>query len=350
MTNLMREYEELCTLGLPTSEVVPLAVSLLDRMIGGNYSGFGWVDEQLEVTDLYLLNPMSEASTTLYFSEFHNRRETEVVPGFKDSLKNKIPLVNYARMGKDLYRSALYNDYFAMVGIFNSLRVSVFDHDKCFGVLLSARPRHDPHYTPNDEQTYCQAARLLAQAFELEHVRKLVCGETVEPKPEGFLLLDSAGKILHGSELGLKWFHDATQCRGLATAVREALLQQLAAEVGKSCVAGEIVVSNSCGQFVFRPLKLHSVNNTGDTLIAVTVKRRYSMGTFIWVESGRFNLSGRERQVAAMLGVGYKNEAIALHLGVGLTTVITYIERIFQKVGIRKREQLLKMLLMKETG
>lgn len=333
-------------MGLPTSEVVPLAVSLLYRMIGGNYSGFGWVDAELEVTDLYLLNPMSEASTTLYFSEFHNRRETEVVPGFKDSLKNKIPLVNYATMGKDLYRSALYNYYFAMVDIFHTLRISVFDHDKCYGVLLGARPRHDPPYSPQDEQTYCQAARLLAQAFELERVRKLVCGEIVEPKQEGFMLLNSAGKILHGSEFGLKWFQEATQCRGLATAMREALLEQLAAEVGKTGVTGEILVSNCCGQFVFRPLKLHSVNHAGDTLVAVTVKRRCSMGTFIWVESGRFNLSGRERQVAVMLGLGYRNEAIALHLGVSLTTVITYIERIFQKAGISKREQLLKMLLM----
>ncbi len=346
MKKLIREYQELCSLGLPTSEVVPLALDLLQRMMGGIYSGFAWVDENFDIKDFFFLTPVSENAMAVYFEQFHNHKETEVVASFADALKNKIPLVNYARMGKKLFNSSLYADYFSLVGLHHVVRVSVIDGDSRYGMLAGGRSRTDCPYSEYEEQTYCLAARLLAQAFELERIQKLICAETVDTKTEGFLLIDKSGKIMHGCELGLRLFYAATQIRGLPETTRISLPVALVAEACKGGISRGIFLSNNRGQFLFRPVMLNSASETGESIIAVTVKQRCSMAMRLWQETERFNLSGRERQVTVFLGLDYSYDAIARYLGLSRNTIDTYIKRLYVKLKISSREQIVRILFL----
>jgi DNA-binding NarL/FixJ family response regulator len=51
------------------------------------------------------------------------------------------------------------------------------------------------------------------------------------------------------------------------------------------------------------------------------------------------NLSPREREVLELLGRGYLYKEIADSLGIGVTTVTTYIRRIYEKLHVRSRAQ-----------
>ncbi len=54
---------------------------------------------------------------------------------------------------------------------------------------------------------------------------------------------------------------------------------------------------------------------------------------------GAADLSPREREVLELLGRGYLYKEIAESLGIGVTTVTTYIRRIYEKLHVRSRAQ-----------
>jgi len=55
-------------------------------------------------------------------------------------------------------------------------------------------------------------------------------------------------------------------------------------------------------------------------------------------------LTGRERQIATLVGEGMSNRDIAQHLGISKRTVDAHLEHIFGKLGISSRVQLATQL------
>lgn len=53
-------------------------------------------------------------------------------------------------------------------------------------------------------------------------------------------------------------------------------------------------------------------------------------------------LSDRERQIVALIALGWSDKAIANRLGIGFTTVRTHINHIFRKLGVDNRVQLVR--------
>ena len=51
-------------------------------------------------------------------------------------------------------------------------------------------------------------------------------------------------------------------------------------------------------------------------------------------------LSGRQREVAALIAAGLSNRAIAERLGLGRRTVDTHVRHILRKLGMRSRIQI----------
>lgn len=57
-----------------------------------------------------------------------------------------------------------------------------------------------------------------------------------------------------------------------------------------------------------------------------------------------FYLSSREREVAALVCMGYKNYEIAELLGVDYVTIQTHLQNIFHKFNVRKRSEIRNLL------
>ena len=53
-----------------------------------------------------------------------------------------------------------------------------------------------------------------------------------------------------------------------------------------------------------------------------------------------FSLSIREREVVALVCVGYRNYEIAAMLGIGYGTIQTHLQKIFSKFGLRSRKEI----------
>ncbi|MFV8819790.1 helix-turn-helix transcriptional regulator [Haliea sp. E17] len=348
MRRRMSEYEQLCSLGLPTSEVVPLALGLLESMLGGGMTCFVWSNPRGEAENSYILEDLPADCPNLYAQEFYNRREAELGPTFTTMLRAGIPLVNFSRHGSRPTQSAMYSELLAPFGLRHLTRVSVIDGDRRHGMLALSRRRGDRPHSEKEEELLLNAARHLGHAFELERVARLINGGLSDNTETGFILLDRAGRLQHGCNLGLHLFHEATRADGLdhrPAELRLSLPAALAARARERSPGGEITVTNQRGEFVFRPLAMRAVASGSDTQVAVTVHRRGSMAARLWRASGHFRLSGRERQVAVLLGVGKPYEAIADHLGISRNTAESYVRRTYEKLGTSQREQLIRTLL-----
>lgn len=300
MKTLLREYENLCTLGLPTREVVPLAIQLLERMLGGSLFGFIWCDEQQAA----------------------------------------------------IYAGRCYNEVFHPAGMRHALRAPVIDGEQRYGMFALTRPP-GRGFSAQDEALIQHAARFLAHAFALERAGKLVMGEVTDSADEGFLVFSAHGQLLHGCELGLKWHHEATRADGIAqtaSSLRGGLPSLLVTNAAKTDASREIVIANQRGTFVFRPFHLRAVEQGSPAHIAVTVRQRSSMAARIWQAGGQFNLSSRERQIAVLLAMGYGYDSIAAHLSVSRNTAVSYVRRTYEKLQVRQREQLVRTLLAPTTS
>ncbi len=347
MNKPLREYESLCTLGLPTPELVPLALRLLQRRIGGTLFSFHWVGAHLEAVDTYALEPAPDRILKVYAQEFLNRREAEVGPTFIDILRAKIPLVNFSSLGARMFNSAFFSEVFRPIGTPHALRASVIDGEHRHGMIQITRPP-GMGFSERDEEVVKHAARYLAHGFELERAGRLVRGEEVDGAEEGFLLLRRDGRIEHGNELGLRLFYDATRADGIeqqAAATRTTLPVQLAAQAAIGRSTGEIVLCNRRGRFAFRPFLLNPMATGEPPRIAATVRRRGTLAARLWQESERFKFSARERQIAVLLGLGLSYEDISRRLDISRNTLVSYIRRAYDKLGIGQREQLVRALL-----
>lgn len=355
MKKRLREYEDLCALGLPTRELVPMALRLLEGMLGGAQLAFMWANERLEAVEVYSHVSAGLASSRLYAEqsrlyaeEFYNRREGEVGPTFTELLKRKIPVLNFSETLHYYHRSALHAECFRPLGLRHAIRAPVIDGEHRHGMFAFLRARDEPAYSERDEQIMVHAARHLAYAFELEKAGRLVQGEEGEDLETGVLLLDAAGKVLHGCDRGLSLFYDATRADGLAqqpSSLVEALPAALAQGAARKGPSDEIPVTNRRGTFVFRPFPMRSFAADSSGVVAVTVRRRGSLAASLWQASANFRLSGRERQAAVLLGMGWGYDDIARHLELSRNTTVSYVRRAYEKLGVSQREQLVRALL-----
>lgn len=347
MYRRMKEYEQLCKLGLPTLEVVPLALVLLEQMIGGGMTCFVWSDRRCEAENSYILEDIPADCPKVYAEIFYNRREVEMGPTFTAMLRGRIALVNFSRLGAKMSNSAMHAELLGAFGLSHLTRVSVIDGDNRFGMFALSRTKGDRAHSEKEEKIMLHAARHLAHAFELERTARLLYEETTDNAETGFILLDNSGRIQHGNNLGLHLFNEATRADGLshqAAENRNSLPVALAAKAREMHPSEDVVVTNRRGEFVFRPFQLQSAGTEHDALVAVTVRRRGSMATRLWQASRNFNLSGRERQVAVLLGAGKSYDDIASQLEISRNTTESYVRRTYEKLGANKREQLIRTL------
>lgn len=61
--------------------------------------------------------------------------------------------------------------------------------------------------------------------------------------------------------------------------------------------------------------------------------------------AGQGGLSPREKQVAALVARGLPNKAIATRLGISTFTVSSFLRRIFAKLGVASRAQMVRVLM-----
>jgi len=348
MTKLMRDLECLCELALPGSELVTIAVDLMETIMAGTQFCFTRANNRYEVIDCYMRRPYPDHLALRYAQEFHDQREAEVGPTFSDMLRHRIELVNYSALGERFTRSALFQEIYLPMGLVHSARASVLGQTAVYGVLSCSRTNAKKPFSSTDEKKLLLMAQWLGAGLDREVKTESFRSETADSLGEGLLLLDSTGRLLKGCPVGLRLLHEATRANGAGQQplpLGQRVLGELADQVCSDAVAAEKLIANHRGQFGFRASVVRALGGERSAKVVVQVRRQGSMASRLWLESARFGLSARERQMAVWMGLGWGYSEIGAHLHLTRNTVVSYVRRLYEKLGIALREQVLLKLL-----
>jgi two-component system, NarL family, nitrate/nitrite response regulator NarL len=110
------------------------------------------------------------------------------------------------------------------------------------------------------------------------------------------------------------------------------LARQIAEQIAARETDGAHIVGAASGEFCFEVV-------LGTQTYALTCR---PVQTSI-VSSG---LSPREKEVARLIALGLPNKAIAQVLDISLWTVATYIRRVFAKLGVTTRAQMVAKIVL----
>jgi DNA-binding CsgD family transcriptional regulator len=114
---------------------------------------------------------------------------------------------------------------------------------------------------------------------------------------------------------------------------------------GKEVVPPSFTVTNGLGKFQFRANWMDSVNNEQAGLIGITIEHHEPTTLKIHRALQKLPLSPMQKEVGLLLAQGATNAEIGQRLHIKLTTVKDHISKIFTKLDIQRREELLPKLL-----
>src|SRR3984893_2391436 len=196
---------QLSCLGLGGEAAVPEILRELHGLVSDGSHIFAWAGAGGEISNVYTEHPGWVHMGPLYFAEFYERREREVILTFSESMRLRDgPAVRHVDSflkgwGRGFLRSAMFNEILRQVNDYQRLFVTVREGVRGLGGMLLGRGQHDPPFTGDEakrlELIVPHVAHALAPRGNLDV-------ELADTDEEGLIVAALDGKILHLSPQG----------------------------------------------------------------------------------------------------------------------------------------------------
>jgi DNA-binding CsgD family transcriptional regulator len=359
--------KQLCCMGGPSEAIIPAVLKELHTVVPACGSTFFWCDENGEISNLYD-DPLTAPEVIgLYLHEFYGRPERELHPGLSYWMQHYQGVVEFNRLlsvDRQTYlNSDLYNLIMRPPGYADGLHLFVRAGERPLGDLAVWRGLSDVAFTAKDKRRLKGLEPFIAHALGASKKAGASQAALVdEDEDTGLVIVNQAGKIQHISAQARKLLFLATHAQVIPrTVLREAA--RLPAEIIQACrhlvalFQGQQAVitppvhahHSPWGRFVFQAYWLDS-GKPLDALIGLTIKRQVPLSIKIMGRLGRFSLSRRQLQTCVLLASGYADADIAREMNITLNTVLTHNRRIYEKLNVRSRAELINEVMRQKTG
>lgn len=256
------------------------------------------------------------------------------------------------------YLSDMYNLVYRRFDQHHFLIAPVLLDGKPVGMLGLYRPREQKPFNSHEQALCTQMLPYLAHACAGGDGEGIQYGESSLP---GMIVVNTQGQIQYLT-------HEAKYLLALAChsvlskdahnqeAALLTKLSQLCRSLqtiaqGQHAAPPSWCYTNGRGRFTFRAEWLNKLTNEQDRMISLTITHQEPLSLKILRALQDLPLSPVQKQVALLLAQRYSNEKIGGHLHIKLTTVKDHISKIFDKMGIYHREELLpKLLALEKAG
>ncbi|HKH21575.1 MAG TPA: helix-turn-helix transcriptional regulator [Gammaproteobacteria bacterium] len=354
--------KQLCCMGGPSEAIIPAVLKELQGVLPACGSTFFWCGEDGEISNLYD-DPLTAPEVIgLYLREFYGRPERELNPGLSYLMQHYQGVVEFSRILLVDRQTYLNSDFYNLIlrppGYAKGLHLFVRAGGRPQGDLAVWRGLDDVAFTTQGKQHLQGLESFIAHA--LGGCRKVGATQAslVDEDEHGELLIvDRMGKIQHISAQARKLLFLATHPQVTPrTTPREAV--RLPAEIIQACRKLVAIFEgkqealappvyeyhNPWGGFVFRAYWLDN-GHPLDSLIGITIRHQIPRSVRIIGQLGRFSLSRRQMQTCVLLASGYSDADIAREMNMSLNTVITHNRRIYEKLNVHSRAELINELL-----
>ena len=350
----MARLRQTCCLGLPSRVVMPQILEDIHQIVMSDRMHFAWSDLQGNIINGYYEKP--DAAALDYFQHNHERYETEFGLTYRQTLLTGKPTGNLRsplKAGFELTES--YERLYRVLGLEHSLDGIVRNRDGPLGLIYLLRRKGDPDFSAEDEENLTQTLPYIAHA--ISHEVKTP-DSFVESGDAGLMVFDPAGELkyqsLRAKEL-CPYLLAENQTDGwhygLTTPEMQNGQHALFDRVKHVLTDGKLpvdplawTVANKWGEFQLRAYELQD-SHEEPCSYGVIVKKKVPIEVWLLHRVQAMPLSTKQSEVCFLLARGVETAEIAALLGITQTTLKDHTQAIYRKLGIRKREGLLRLVL-----
>jgi DNA-binding CsgD family transcriptional regulator len=189
--------------------------------------------------------------------------------------------------------------------------------------------------------------------------------------------LETSGLIIVDREARLR-YASAEALRLLVLAIHPHLSAQVITALGSSIILQAVILqvcgklvgafegkqaaaeaawhhTNPWGTFGFRAYCLDDggLNDGGPAckpLVGITIQYEMSLAVKVMARLKRFHLSRRQTEICLLIAADHSRAELARRMGISEHTVVTHIRRIYEKLGVQSRAELMSKLLEDYCG
>jgi DNA-binding CsgD family transcriptional regulator len=352
-SNTLSALRQLAAQGVSLESAWPALQAILDKL--APYSGLvaGRVDVGGNPTASLTTGGMVEVNWQRYFTHYFNGREAQAYPPFRRFLFSGLAMDRYHQNLDAMLRSDVWNDVLQVSGARSGLRIAIGEPGSRVGKVSIFRPEAKG-FSPAEERA------LLAAVPYLTHLWNVPANPRVEVTREAesgaWLLADKRGRIhfLSGKALELlhlaadvpqtnPWLADAGY--GWARPLLSRLAGMLAdLESGRPAPPPIIEVRNRAGLFRLRAWRMAAIAD-GSGYLGVQIDRHLPLAMRLLASPLALSFSPRERDVLLALAAGFNREETAKRLHIGVSSVVTHVRSLYDRVGVSRRDELVGAVL-----
>ena len=350
----MARLRQTCCLGLPSRVVMPQILEDMHQIVMSDRMHFAWSDQRGNVINGYYEKP--DAVALDYFQHNHERYQTEFGLTYRQTLLIGKPTGNLRspfRAGFELTES--YQRLYRALGLEHTLDGIVRNRSEPLGMICLLRRKGDPDFSAEDEENLAQTLPYIAHA--ISHEVKTPAS-FVESGDAGLMVFDPAGELKYQSlkakelcpyllaENLTDGWHDGFNTHEMLIA-QQALFDRVKHNFAARKLPVDPpawTVANKWGEF---QLQAYALRDSHDEPCSygVILKKKVPVEVRLLQRVQEMPLSNKQCEVCFMLARGVETAEIATLLGITQTTLKDHIQTIYRKLGIRKREELLRLVL-----
>lgn len=341
--------------GLSAEAFIPAALEALHKVVPSYRNLFDWTDPQGNLVRYYFEGPIDHHIAAHYFEEFHNRREGEVMPEFRQSVNGRASIRSAEELDRpEFFKSALYNEIWRPQGLHTRMEAIVRgERGQLLGSLVLYRAAGDPNFKRSDEELLAQAAVYVARGLSADQKATLSAGSfTLHGRAS--LNLGVHGELMHLSPDALKLLmlaHGGVTPEGVSKTPRREdfatlnlLWQHHERGRGMSREGLSLTIDNTWGRFVFDSEAMAPLRPGDPPLIHVAIQHLEARVVALRRTLDRLPLSPAQREVCALLQEGHSQAEIAAALSVAPSTVADHVRKIYTKLDVHSVGELILRL------
>lgn len=349
-SNAIAHLRRLCCSGLSKEIVIAEFLRALPSVIASSNNTFSGTDARLypkyHITGFDVGN-MQESIPAIIAASHTPERQQRALSWFK----HQSAITDARVLDTAFYQSDLYHQVYRPFDMHHVLWMPVAQCGKPVGVLGLYRPKTQNPFG-NREQALLE--HLLQYVTHALGSAGCLDTEYGDINRSGMMIMSKQGDILcqsleaeqlmslarnprllvdHRSEDRLQ-AKLAQLCRNLATVYR-----------GEPAAPPSYCYTNAYGQFLFRAYCLNDQSNAPQHLLGMTIEYREPMVMKVLRAMKHLPLSPMQQEVAQFVAQGLSFDSISRRLNIKPTTVKDHVGKIYMKLDIGQREELLPKLL-----
>jgi DNA-binding CsgD family transcriptional regulator len=349
---------QLCCLGLGEASVIPELLRAIRAVIPSVTNVFQRFDK--DFFPKYIIPEFVVPEALDIFLKENRRMCTPEIAGNMHRWHGCYRVMSDARLLSDhIYSSDLYHLVWRPYEFHHMLQGVVTKGASGSSFLMVSRPRSQPEFDASDKRLF---ERLLPYVEYALQTRKTAETKYADQGESGLFVMDSQGKLVFASEAARKLLaliRYPIYPIGAGVALREVsippALGQLCRHLdgifrGRDAPPPILTHGNPRGRFVFRAHWLDPVNREPGSLIGVTVEHREPAVLRLLRAMKDLPLSPVQREVCLLLAQNHTQDSIGQRLGIKPTTVKDHVRKIYDKLGVCRREELVGRLIPKAEG